>query len=528
MKIFLGIVLAIALFIIGFFCIKTYKENHKLTILVRRVLQNGFVIVLCNLISLFVESEWLCMLMYSVYFVAADWMLYFLFRFSIEYIGNRFEDHVKKPLMLLVLALDSLSILINNFSEHLFSLNKVVLFETEIYFELTIKVAFFVHYAIVMMLATFCLISLFYRSVNSPMFYRKKYLTIAIIMVAIVLMNILSVTAPIDVSVIGYVIEGICIYYCVFIFTPQKLLPKTLVEIAENISIGLFLLDIEGKVLYTNKLAEEMFDKDKGIMDGNGVLLEAWCRGRYDREADEFTEDVTFYKNGEEIIIGIHFQKMSDADGRFQGGYFTLQDRTEEINKYIKEQYLSTHDSLTGLYNKDYFYKKVERYLRRNKDDELYMICTDIMDFKMINDFLGTNTGDVVLKNYSKLIEERMEGAIVYGRLGNDIFGILMKKENFKEEVFLNDEQENYFLGMDKMVSFPIVNYTGVYDITDKSTPVSVMCDRARMAIDTIKGDYHKRIAYYDNILRENVLHEQELISSLKQAIEEGQIRMYM
>ena len=77
-------------------------------------------------------------------------------------------------------------------------------------------------------------------------------------------------------------------------------------------------------------------------------------------------------------------------------------------------------------------------------------------------------------------------------------------------------------------ISFPTINYIGVYEITDRTIPASVMCDRARMAIQTIKGDYHKRVAYYDNKLRDTILHEQEMIRDLDVAIEEQQMQMYL
>ncbi len=519
--------MAIAAVVLGICIVKTYKEEHKLAKLVRRILVYGCIIILVNIWSLYTTSVTMCLLAYSFYFMSADWMLYYLLKFSIEYIGVEFERYVKKKLMVLLLVVDSISVLLNNVFKHLFALNEVVVFGGN-YFELEITPYFYIHYGIILLLVVLCLVSLFYRSVNSPIFYRKKYLTIAIIMVVLVIMNAVAVQSAIDVSVIGYAIEGICIYYCVFVFSPQKLLPKTLFNVAEDMSVGILVMDIEGKTLYNNRYATRLLDSEKQLKDKDGVLLEQWCREQYMNTSEEFSVERIFYKNDEEFFLKIELQRMVDEKKLLQGGYFAIYDRTEEVNNLKREKYLATHDTLTGLYNKQRFFEKTEKYVRRYTDKELYMVCTDIKDFKMINDFLGTKSGDQVLVNFANIIREKIKGAVVYGRIGNDIFGILIAKSDFNEKDFTIDNHTDLFVGIDKVASFPIINYIGVYEITEPEIPVSVMCDRARMAVATIKGDYHKRIAYYDNVMRENIMREQELIHDLPAAIEQKQLKMYL
>ena len=81
---------------------------------------------------------------------------------------------------------------------------------------------------------------------------------------------------------------------------------------------------------------------------------------------------------------------------------------------------------------------------------------------------------------------------------------------------------------LEEGISFPITNYIGVYEVKDRSILVSVMCDRARMAIATIKGEQHTTIAYYDDKLRDNRVREQELIADLKEGIEQEQFKMFL
>ena len=175
MKLALGVVLLLSLFIIGFFIYQSIKEKHTLARTVTYILIFGFIIVLFNLFTLFAPNASICSFGYSIYFIASDWMLYFLLQFSLEYIGNHFEDHVKRKPMICLLALDSIFIFFNNFADYLYTSKAVTLFDGEIYYELEVTPFFYVHYGIILMLVTFCLISLFYKSFTAPLFYRRKH-----------------------------------------------------------------------------------------------------------------------------------------------------------------------------------------------------------------------------------------------------------------------------------------------------------------------------------------------------------------
>ncbi len=53
--------------------------------------------------------------------------------------------------------------------------------------------------------------------------------------------------------------------------------------------------------------------------------------------------------------------------------------------------------------------------------------------------------------------------------------------------------------------------------------PVDQMCDRANLALQSVKGNYLRRCAYYTDDLRSSLLREQEVVREMSQALEEGQ-----
>lgn len=532
MKLLLGAILIFTLFVIGHYIFKIHErmkeKDTKLGHTVAWLLKIGFVIIVFNIINLFSPFKLPSLIAYSVYFIASNWLLFFLLRFSIEFIGERVDQHVHQGLMILFLVLDSVSLALNPVFKHLFDITSSTWCGEPGFFNIITKPPFYIHYFLDMLLVLFCFMSLFYRSYKSAAFYRKKYLSIALILVGIVILNVLTFDKAVDFSVFGYVIEGICIYYCAFVFTPQQLLPKSLLHVSDEMTVGIIVYDAEGVLMYKNKKAEQLLDEESPFVNLYGVPLRTLCREFFYEQDDSFTKQEKLYKNDIPRVFNIQMKKIYDDRNQLEGIYYIFKDATDELEHQNQEKFLAAHDGLTGLYNKQYFYEKTEQYINFHPNKEFLMICTDIREFKMINDFFGTHIGDQVLINFAKMLSSQLSEASIYGRIENDIFGILMAKDRYDEEDFSAKAQEAFESCIDTDISFPTINYIGVYEITDRSIPASVMCDRARMAITSIKGSFHKRVAYYNDTLRDNIMHEQELITDLDRAIENGEIKMYL
>ena len=95
-------------------------------------------------------------------------------------------------------------------------------------------------------------------------------------MLAIVVLNAVTYKEAIDISVLGYALEGICIYYCVFSYTPQRLLPKTVFSVVEDMSVALIVLDLDAKLIYSNKLAKMLMEEEISFKTKKEQTLEEW------------------------------------------------------------------------------------------------------------------------------------------------------------------------------------------------------------------------------------------------------------
>lgn len=101
----------------------------------------------------------------------------------------------------------------------------------------------------------------------------------------------------------------------------------------------------------------------------------------------------------------------------------------EELNERLEE--LSIRDSLTGLYNRRYFFIILPKIIARAKRSKspVSLVMIDINNFKMVNDTLGHDEGDNVLKYIAKCSNEIIrESQDTVFRFGGDEFLIILEK----------------------------------------------------------------------------------------------------
>lgn len=164
--------------------------------------------------------------------------------------------------------------------------------------------------------------------------------------------------------------------------------------------------------------------------------------------------------------------------------------------------------------------------LKNNPDTEYIMVCSDVKDFKMINDIYGDEVGDRVLIKEAELITSFAGPGSVAGRIGGDRFALCMPKEHFDESQFIDNIVE-----MKKEFStgyYQMFIYIGVYDIKDRNEPVGNMCDKANMAIKCMKGNYQMAVAYYDEAILEKELEQKKLIAEFDRALENNEFCVYL
>ncbi|MDD2649296.1 MAG: EAL domain-containing protein [Eubacteriales bacterium] len=182
-------------------------------------------------------------------------------------------------------------------------------------------------------------------------------------------------------------------------------------------------------------------------------------------------------------------------------------------------------DRLTGLYSREFFYRHAQEILDANPNEKYDVLCSNIVNFKIINAKYGIHIGDELLKSIAKHDMECVGETGVCGRIGADTFVALRRRipPRSQEEIGKQHAQ-NY-------KNAPIKNFVmqyGLYPVDDRSMPISDMCDCAQLALATIKHKYGVYYAVYDDSMRQSFLREHQLSEHLEQALAEKQFVVYL
>jgi diguanylate cyclase (GGDEF)-like protein/PAS domain S-box-containing protein len=114
-----------------------------------------------------------------------------------------------------------------------------------------------------------------------------------------------------------------------------------------------------------------------------------------------------------------------------------FRDITEQKTSEKQLEYLANHDPLTGLVNRRSFIEAVDHSIdyASNMKERIALFYIDMDKFKEVNDSLGHDIGDEILKKFGKRLVENVRGNSVHCRIGGDEFLVLIKDIDNKWQV---------------------------------------------------------------------------------------------
>lgn len=191
--------------------------------------------------------------------------------------------------------------------------------------------------------------------------------------------------------------------------------------------------------------------------------------------------------------------------------------------KILKEKLESyrDNDALTQIYNKMTFYKKAAELLQDKKTGDYIIICIDIEKFSFVNALYGNETGDFILWYIAHYLQESLTDEAVIGRIGGDIFAVCLQDK--QQQKFLDNV---FSIFTNAPVPMKIVPAVGICHVKE-NTAVSFLCDWAILALRSIKRNYFRHVALFDDTIREKMLEEQALLSIAEEALSNGEFKLY-
>lgn len=181
-------------------------------------------------------------------------------------------------------------------------------------------------------------------------------------------------------------------------------------------------------------------------------------------------------------------------------------------------------DSLTGLYNRRKFIIETHRVLQGDRTRKYAVVYTNIERFRVMNDLYGCRVCDQILLELARTLRDLFPQSVV-GRMSGDHFAVCVQRGNLDTEAILAGAAGVMRrCGLRQKMRLSM----GVYDVEDRDMPVAQICDRAEMAMRTLREGSGTLVARYDDRLRRELLEEQEITGGMEEALRTGQFHIYL
>ena len=482
-----------------------------------------------NLILILSGNRILSLIGCYVYYIGLDISIAALLHFTHVY--GRIEKPRSwfKNTAFILLTVDVVQLLLNLFFHHAFEITEIEV-DGFPYYKMIPHLGQQFHRAVDYLLLAGIVIGFIILLVRAPKLQKERYSVILFTLILVTAWETAYIFsgAPIDRSMIGFGVFGLLVFYFSLYYRPVRLLDRMLSNAVSERKYPMYFFDEGKNCIWMNLAGAQYLNLEEHELDKAEADLKRMF-GSLHPGLPEWQDIVTMESNGISRRIELTKQPLAESGPGMNGFYFYMRDLTEEEQETARKLYSARHDPLTDLYNRDYLCERTREVLAENPEEPYLLILAEISDLKVINDLYGNTFGDCALKSVAEWLRrggDSLDTGTVYGRLGGDSFGICVPEKNFDRKWM--EGQLSGFAVREDTSEYRLLIHVGVYRVTDRSVNVSVMYDRAMLAVESIKNDYHFHIAWYDESMRDKVVWNRLISGELNDALKKEMIRPWL
>ncbi|MCQ2981368.1 MAG: EAL domain-containing protein [Treponemataceae bacterium] len=364
---------------------------------------------------------------------------------------------------------------------------------------------------------------------------RSKYLFVLWGFSSVLFTNALYLLAGFhyDISLFGYGILSVTIFFFSFVYVPRNLVNVALANALQDMQGILICFDMDGNCVYLNEVAIKYLHEIHHVTANYQAFcndyLTKWSAEHpsfFTVENEAIVRNMSITVEDQVLQFEVKAKRSFDDKGLYLGCYFNIIDKTEEYRRAKERELENRIDPLSGYLSRAYFFEQVRSIILQNPETDYYLTCSNIVDFKIFNSIYGEEQGNQVLQKCAKAIENADTKMVLYGRISGDLFGFLLKKEDFNERAFhlfvsnLQDEFSNTFYKMH-------IQY-GLYLITNRNEPISSMCEKVTLSMKKHKTEYDRIIFFYNENDLDISLNEKKLLGRFDTAMMNDEITIFL
>jgi diguanylate cyclase (GGDEF)-like protein/PAS domain S-box-containing protein len=202
----------------------------------------------------------------------------------------------------------------------------------------------------------------------------------------------------------------------------------------EESSDPIFTFYPDGQYLYANR----------AFVDGVGKKLEdivgkkIWDVFSKDEADKKYSVLRWVFEHGQTRVVevrvprpdGDHYyittaKPIFNEQGQVTSVICISKDITERKHRELELQHLSTHDFLTGLFNRNFFDVELAR-IQLSRSFPVSIVVADMDDLKIANDRYGHTTGDALIRKVAEVLRQSFRAGDIAARIGGDEFAVLL------------------------------------------------------------------------------------------------------
>jgi len=302
---------------------------------------------------------------------------------------------------------------------------------------------------------------------------------------------------------------------------------------------GILIVNLDRVRQSYNEAYLKMWDLPLNVIaDDNQQVTIQYCINLV-KDSNEFLDKINFYyanptaEGQDEIkfINGKSYLRITQPqtlNGKIIGRIWRFTDITNRLELEKNISFLTTHDSLTKLANRDFFIEKINLTIRlkRNFARKLGVINFEITDLNLINLRLGYEAGNQVLLQIAIRLKTELAKNHLIGRVGGNDFGVLAVYETDHELLVLVNHiieiiSKDYLYNNEKLqIKFRL----GISVSPDDESDGTVLLAFAHLAMRSAKISYKASYNFYSVELNDFVSAKVQFENDLSQAIQNKEI----
>jgi diguanylate cyclase (GGDEF)-like protein/PAS domain S-box-containing protein len=299
----------------------------------------------------------------------------------------------------------------------------------------------------------------------------------------------------------------------------------------------------EGEWSYVSPQVERMlgFSQEEWIADPT-----LWARRIHPEDRDRVLEE-----EERDTTLGVPLAseyRMITKDGRvvwvrdegvLRGGpgervhyQGMLTNVTERKTFESQLQFLADHDPLTGLFNRRRFTDELELEIKLMRRDghPSSLLMMDVDNLKQVNDTLGHQVGDALVRQTAELLRERLRETDSLGRLGGDEFAVILRGSRVNEAAAVAQDLLERVRGREQVLPGEAVRPTisvGLTSLRRNFTGAEEALGAADRAMYEAKRTGGDRVAMYSRRLPRRTEDRSSWADEIRSALEEDRVVLY-